>query len=522
MPDRLESNTRTIMVLTAASRVTGLARDGVLSRAFGATELMSAFWFAFLIPNLFRRLFGEGALSASFLPVYAKLRDRDPRQAAQLASMLIAGLMMLLGTLLLIGESILFLVSAARDHGDTAIWLMMITLPYMPLVCLVAMLGAMLQVIGRFGPPAAAPILLNGCIIIVAIVLSLVLVDSEQSRLISIGSIAASLVVAGLLQAGWMLWALRSDSGWEWNPQAAMDPARTVVRKAMPMLLGLGVLQLNTFLDGIIASYPAIMGTDQVFGVTYPLDTGAMTIISYAQRLYQFPLGVFAISVATAIYPMLARQSDDDTGFADTIRRGMRMILFFGVPASVGLALVREPLAACILQGGEFSASDVQRVAAVLLGYATAIWAYSMNQVLTRGCYAKLDMMTPVRIAMGVVVLNLVLNLGLIWTPLGETALAWSTAICAVLQCLLLLRATGRHVPRPIDARVGSCAVRVIVLAAVMGGLVWWVHSWFESAGSFGEQILQLLVLVAVGGLAYGGGARLLGMPELRWSLGRR
>ena len=483
---------------------------------------MSAFWFAFLIPNLFRRLFGEGALSASFLPVYAKIRDKDPRQAAQLASMLVAGLMVLLGTLLLIGESILFLVSAARDHGDTAIWLMMITLPYMPLVCLVAMLGAMLQVIGRFGPPAAAPILLNGCIVIVAIVLSLVLVDSEQSRLISIGSIAASVVIAGLLQAGWMLWALRSEAGWEWNPQAAMGPASTVVRKAMPMLLGLGVLQLNTFLDGIIASYPAIMGTDQVFGATYPLDTGAMTIISYAQRLYQFPLGVFAISVATAIYPMLSRQSEDDAGFADTIRRGLRMILFIGVPASVGLALVREPLAACILQGGEFTADDARRVAAVLLGYSMAIWAYSMNQVLTRSCYAKLDMMTPVRIAVGVVGLNLVLNLGLIWTPLGETALAWSTALCAVLQCLLLLRATGRHVSRPIDAQVGACALRVIVLAAVMGGLVWWVHSWFEPAEYFGEMVLQLLVLVAVGGLAYGGGARLLGMPELRWSLGRR
>lgn len=522
MTDRLESNTRTVMVLTAVSRVTGLARDGVLSRVFGANELTSAFWFAFLIPNLFRRLFGEGALTAAFLPVYAKLRDRDPEQAARLATVVIGVLMVGLGFLLVLGESILFLVSAARNHDDIAIWLMMVTLPYMPLVCLVAILGAMLQVMGRFGPPAAAPILLNGAIIAAAIGLACIYGGDEQGRLLSIGGAAAAMVVAGLLQAGWMLWALRGRTGWHWNPDAVTEPLQRVWRAAIPMLLGLGVLQLNTFLDGLIASYPAIMGTDQFFGTTYPLDTGAMTIISYAQRLYQFPLGVFAISVATAIYPMLARQADDDANFADTIRRGLRLVLFICVPASVGLALVREPLTACILQGGEFTAADVQRVAAVLLGYATAIWAYSMNQVFTRSCYAKMDMMTPVRIAVGVVVLNLLLNVTLIWTPLGETALAWSTAICAVLQCVLLLKATGRHVSRPIDAAVVASGRRIVVLSIVMGAAVWWASTWFDRGTGFVDWIIELAVLVAVGGGVYAIGARVLGMPELRWATGRR
>ncbi len=522
MTDRLESNTRTVMVLTTISRVAGLVRDGVLSRFFGANELTSAFWFAFLIPNLFRRLFGEGALTASFLPVYTKLREHDPARAAQLATTLVAVLMMFLGCMLLLGESILFLVSAARDHDDTAIWLMMVTLPYMPLVCLVAFLGAMLQVMGRFGPPAAAPILLNGCIIAVTVVLSLTLGDSEEARLISIGSVAGSMVLAGLLQAGWMLWSLRSDAQWNWNPAASLEPMKQVLRAALPMILGLGALQLNTFLDGIIASYTAIMGTDQIFGTTYPLDESAMTIISYAQRLYQFPLGVFAISVATAIYPLLARKSEDADGFADTVRRGLRLVLFIGVPASVGLALVRQPLTACILEGGAFTAMDVERVAAVLLGYTTAIWAYSMNQVFTKSCYAKMDMMTPVRIAIGVVALNFVLNVGLIWTPLGETSLAWSTAICAVLQCILLMRAAGRHVDRPIDAGVIRCGLRALMLSAVMGGGVWWAYTLMGPTDDFAGQVIRLLLLVVIGTVLYGGGARLLAMPELRWALGRR
>ena len=181
MPDRIESNARTVMVLTAFSRITGLVRDGVLSRVLGANQLTSAFWFAFLIPNLFRRLFGEGALTAAFLPVYAKLRDRDPDRAAQLATMVIACLMIGLGGVVVLGEGILFLISAMRNHDDIAIQLMMNTLPYMPLVCLVAILGAMLQVMGRFGPPAAAPILLNGAIIVAVTTMAWTTVDDERA-----------------------------------------------------------------------------------------------------------------------------------------------------------------------------------------------------------------------------------------------------------------------------------------------------------------------------------------------------
>lgn len=523
MPDRLESNTRTVTLLTACSRLTGLARDAVLSRLFGVSELMSDFWIAFLVPNLFRRLFGEGALGASYLPVYTKLNKSNPDQAGQLASLLLAGLLVVMGMLVLLGELVLFLVSATRDHSDPAIWLMMLMLPYMPLVCLVAILGVMLQVHGRFGPPAAAPLLLNGAIIAAAVGVSLATGNATpHAKIVTIGSVAGAVVLAGVIQAAWLFWSLRKDVQWTWNRAEASAPLRRVLLAAGPMLLGIGVLQLNTFMDGIIASYPTFFDTDQFLGWQYPLDTGAMAVLSFAQRLYQFPLGVFAISVATAIYPLLALQADDESSFSDTVRRGLRLVLFIGLPASIGLVLVREPLTACVYQGGVFTSADTTQVSTVLLGYAVAIWAYSANQVLTRACYAKLDTRTPVRIAVRMVGLNLLLNITLIWTPLGIAGLAWSTGICAILQFMLLLKASRAHVQNPIDVVVARSALRSLVLAIAMGIGVGFVMLGLETGSTFLEHLWQLGILVVVGTVIYGGGAMLLGMPELKWALGRR
>src|SRR5688572_12285632 len=154
MPDRFEKHARTVTLLTLVSRVTGLARDAALARVFGVSAITDAFWFAFTIPNLFRRLFGEGALSAAFLPVYSRLSQDDPAIARQLARMMIALLIIFLGGLTLLGEAALYALLMIADASEShlAIRLMMIMLPYMPMVCLVAIAGAMLQVHGRFGP----------------------------------------------------------------------------------------------------------------------------------------------------------------------------------------------------------------------------------------------------------------------------------------------------------------------------------------------------------------------------------
>ncbi len=410
MSEQFERHTRTFSLLTLASRVTGLIRDAALSRVFGAASVMDAFFFAFMIPNLFRRLFGEGAVSAAFLRAYAKLDKSDPPAARRLATLTVAIMIVGLGGITVAGE--LLLLGSLR-FGDSeqhlVVRLTMITLPYMPMVCLVAILGSMLQVHGRFAPTAAVPIVMNVCQ--VAAVVGLVELFGAQNKGGHITAVSASLLVAGVLQLAWMTWALRGRRWLVRDARRAREPMKGVLRQAGPMILGLGVLQLNVFLDGLIASYPTTVGPT-VFGVEYPLAQGAMAAVSYAQRLYQFPLGVFGIAIATAIFPALARQSDDHEAFCDILRRGLRLVVFLGLPASAGLMLIGPSLVRVIYEHGLFGAGDSRRVAFVLYGYAAGVWAYSMIHVLTRAFYARGDSKTPVKVAVCMVVLNLVAAVG--------------------------------------------------------------------------------------------------------------
>jgi putative peptidoglycan lipid II flippase len=192
---------------------------------------------------------------------------------------------------------------------------------------------------------------------------------------------------------------------------------------------------------------------------------------------------------------------------------------------SVGLMLVREPLTAVVFQGGDFTAEDTRRVAFILLGYAPAIWAYSMTHTLTRAFYAKGDSMTPVKVAVAMVGLNLCLNLTLIWTPLREAGLAWSTATCAMIQTLILLRLARRHADHLIDHQVRLSWFKVIAMTAIMAVVVagadavltplpWIDRTWRSS-------VLRLLMLVGIGGAVVGAVSLLLRMPEMAWTMGR-
>ena len=520
-----ERHALTVTLLTAASRFGGLAREACFGRLIGVSDAASAFGFAFLVPNLFRRLFGEGALSAALVPEQSKLEERDPQAARRLASLLLARVGLLLAALTVVGEAILLAVPSMRD--DLGLRLLAITLPYMPLVCITAVAGAVLQVRGRFAPASAAPILLNLSLVIAVFIAwwgSDGAVDATR-----IGIVGWGVVVAGVAQAAWTLWELRRTSPGGTVSAASDREARLglrrVVTQALPMILGLGVLQVNTFLDGLIASWPTVVGPD-IMGRPYPLPDTAMATLGYAQRLYEFPLGVFGVAVATAIFPQLAREHEHPTRFAATLRRGLRLTMFIGLPASLGIALVRIPFVTVVYQGFAFDVSDVDRVAFVLLGYSVAIWSYSLNHVLVRGFYARREAMTPVRIAMAMVGLNLVLNLTLVFgTSLGVAGLAWSTAACAILQSLILARVLSARVGRLTDHDVLRSVVRTVVCTLVMlvavGAVMWLVPFDDLGLGNWLNAAVELAVLALVGGAAFSAVARLLRMPELGWALGR-
>ena len=524
------AHTRVVSVLTLCSRVLGLIRDWALAFVLGFGPVFDAFVVAFMIPNLFRRLFGEGALAAAFIPHYARLKQGDGRTAWRFALEVLRRLAAFLLAVSAVGLILALLAwwFLPDGRGALAAGLTTVTIWYMPLVCLAAVLGAVLQVHRRFAVPAASPMLLN--VILIAAALGAWFWGAGWSAAQVSLLIATAVVAAGLAQLVWHAWATSRVAGAEriapdLDDTATLADARSrLLRQWTPTVLGLAVLQLNTLLDVLIAMFFSAEpgAVVPVLGGDYPLRLGDVSILAAAARLYEFPLGVFGIAVATAIYPRLAEAAQDAPTFSRLLRQGLRLTVFIGLPASAGLILVRQPLAQAIYgEAGRLEAADAARVAAVLLGYASAVWAYSMNHILVRAFYAREDPITPMKISVGMVGLNLVLNLLLIW-PLGAAGLAWSTAICAALQTGVLLLAVRRFAEKPVDSAVRGSWLKTAILTAVMsaavGGGLYQLP--IESLNRI-EVIGVLLLATGAGAVIVLLGSRALGMAESRWLLSR-
>ncbi len=518
---------RVVSGLTLFSRFAGLARDVVMVRLLGDGALASAFRIGYTFPNLFRRLFGEGALSAAFLPEYTRLRREDPGTAQELCRLTMRLLTLVTSVLTLViilGLLAVLALAPAQSERTTTILLIILMLPMMPMVCITAILGGVLQAHGRFGPPAAAPILLN--IFQIGAGLPFFFVG-PQYHVLAAYVVGASAVLASAVQIVWSVRALRGHVQWrrggEATRAAAVEHGRGVFKRFLPAVLGLGTLQLNTMLDQVIATWPMLVGPT-MFGRPVPLDEKSNAILSYTQQLYQFPLGVFGIAVATAVFPLLSRAAAVNAPvgeFADVLRRGLRLSFFIGLPASIGLVLVRHDLIYVVYSGGGtgFSADGVTRAALVLLGFAPAVWAYSLNHVLTRGYYAKQNTSTPMRIAVAMVLLNIVLNFVLIW-PLREAGLAFATAISSVVQCGVLIALAPRLLGvSPFDSATARGFVRTGICALVMTAAVYGVLTAVRTVtdASYVHSALRVLVGVVVGGASFAACAVVLRLPELRW-----
>jgi putative peptidoglycan lipid II flippase len=296
-------------------------------------------------------------------------------------------------------------------------------------------------------------------------------------------------------------------------------------RKFLPAAIGLGTLQINTFLDTLLAMWPLWVGAT-VLGVAYPMDERSNVLLSGAQRLYQFPLGVFGIAVATAVFPMLSRHADEPLHFVQTLRRGLRLSLFIGLPASAGLFLVAREAVAVPYSGGSvgWSNDGVARGGAVLAGFALAVWAYSLNHVFTRAFYAKGDTRTPMKVAIAMVGLNLVLNLALIWR-FREAGMAWATTASATAQCLVLGTLSARFAPagdRLIDRVTLVAIARIVVATAAMAAGVLALRSVLPMPTLWRDNVVRLGACGGVGIVVYLLAAAALRCHELGWLIRRR
>lgn len=524
--------------ITLLSRVGGLARDVIVGRMFGATMVNSAFQFAFGVPNMFRRLFGEGALSAAFVPEYAQVvRDAaqgDRRAADQLASLTLFALALVTGALTVLVELALLAVlvfSTPNPERALTLKLLMVMMPFMPLICCAAVLSGMLQVHARYAAAASGPLLLNAFIIITG---AYFIFTGSLASEIAAYAIGAATVLSGLTQSWWFARLLRPCVSWTRAFDLAKSRAKVMFKRFVPVAIGLGTLQLNTLIDGLIATAPLLIGPT-ILGYTYPLDNSSNAILALTARFYQFPLGVFGIAVASAIFPLLSRHADEPDHFLDTLRRAIRLSLLVGLPATLGLILIRTDAIAVLYAHGStgWSPDDVARSSDVLLAFAIGVWAYGLNHVFTRALYALKDTVSPMRVAIVMVGVNVLLNISLIWS-LREAGLAWATSISATLQCLtlfILLRkklaaTTGSHV-KIIDLEVRSAILRIGVATALMA-LAVLVVQWalpaapfLREIGAWGAQLIRLLIAVLTGGACFTLAAWMLGCQEPRWLLTR-
>jgi len=515
---------------TLASRVLGMMRDMATASLLGLSGggVMDALVIAFRIPNLFRRLFGEGALAASYLPVLTERLENDRAAAWQLVSVAFTWLAVLLAVLVVLCEVACGLAWLA--WGDVpgvglVVGLTAVLMPYVLFVCLAAQVAATLHALSHFSTPALVPAVLNVCWLAGAWVVAPYFAPDREAQAYVL---AVSVLVAGLVQLGVQLPVLRAlGFRFDYNWAASRAGIRQIVFAMGPLVLGLAITQINTLLDSLIAwGLAATPGGPQQISFAgavfrYPMEQGAVAAIYYGERLYQFPLGILGLAVGTAIFPLLSRHvaRGDRHKVGMDMTLGLRLVLFLGVPAGVGLAILAEPLARLLFQRGHFTPDDTARCARMIATYASGVWAYCALPVLVRGFYALSDRITPVRIGVGVVGLNLALNLTLIW-PLAEAGLAVGTSVAAAVQTsLLAFLFSRRESPldwRALGATLARTAVATVLMAAAGLAALKSIPSADGLASASARVFVPFFLSVAVFFLAY----RLLKGQELRILLG--
>lgn len=451
-------------------------RDMAYSHFFGANQLLDAWIIAFRIPNLSRRLFGEGAASASLIPVYSEAIYKDRQKAAKLVNTVVTVLFTVLAGLVLLGEAVIWLYYrffAQTNETELILSLTSIMLPYMLFVCIVAILAGILNVHRHFAAPAAAPIVLNIFIIATILFTGWLLKLEVRQQLFSV---AVAVLLAGVAQIAMQIWPLRR-SGVSIRPawQVHSESFKKILLLMGPMILGLTVTQINTLADDLIAWW--FSGSQekgdffQFFGaqIAYPMWRGSVSHLYYAQRLYQLPLGVLGISLATAIFPVMSSDAakNDLTALRKTISKGMCATLFVAVPATAGLIIVSGPLISAAFEHGRFTSRDTAMVTKVLGFYVLGLCGYFAQQILTRAFYSIQDSKVPMRSAIAAVFVNILLNLTLIWY-LGRAGLACATAVCSYLQVIILVAVLRRRLGPSILDGLSINFIKTLVATAFM------------------------------------------------------
>lgn len=442
----------------------GLLRDVCLFAFLGTGPVSSAFILAFTLPNLFRRLLGEGALTSAVVPVLSRKLEQDgpAAQDALLNAVLrrLAVVLCGLSVLMALGWLALPLIPGLAERWYLSSGYGVVLTPYLILICLAAILSAALNVRERFFVPAMSQVWLNLSMIAALGGLGWAFGDTPEQRA---WWLSGGVLVGGILQ--WLTpWLDLQKAGWDRTAgRGEKTDLRPVWNLFLPGVFGAAIFQVNVLVSRLLA---------------FSLNDQATGILYLANRLIELPLGVFAVAVSTVLFPELARyaaREDGQEAFAEGYHHGWRLIMLITVPAALGLAVLAEPILSALFAWGLFGADDVAATVLPLQIFAIAVPFYSWATLATRAFHAQQDMRTPVRLA----VLNLVLNLGLslaLMGPLGTPGLALANLLTSVVHCLLLAWLLRRYRVALVTPATGWAAVKIMAAGAVMVAAIYFAE----------------------------------------------
>lgn len=441
-PRSVLGNAVVVGAMTFFSRLGGLLREILMAYFFGTNLLKSAFDVAFKIPNLFRRLFGEGALSTAIIPIFTEIREKDGADAANLYAARCAGLLLSLLSLI-VGAFILltYPVEAVLDEGSkwrTILPLLRIMLPYALLICLAALVMGILNALRSFAISALTPAFLN-LVWIIALVGICPFFTEPGDQEARIRIVAWSIVFAGAVQVLVQLPALRSKGvplRVVFDRHVTPEIRRTIALM-VPMVISGGITQVNVILDGIIALWAS--------------DQGPASL-QYAERLVYLPLGLIGNAFGTVLLPVLSSFSakGDYRSMEKTVNASLRNITLITVPAAIGLVILSFPIISLIYETGRFDSESVRFTAYALIGYGPGLLFFALYKVIVPSFYALQDAKTPMRVGLAYVGLNLALNLTFVWLlphDWKHVGIAFATVICSLLNCTTLLSILHRRLP---------------------------------------------------------------------------
>ncbi len=510
---------------TLISRVLGLVREQVYAGFMGDGVVASAFKLAYQAPNLFRRLLGEGALTAAFIPIF-KQKEKTEGEAAMweaanavlsgliVFASVVVGLCLVVLTLFLGASSLRFSTESGAvfppfpipilgEDTRLVLRLLQVMFPYLVLVCVAALCMGVLNARGYFFIPAMSATMLNVVMIATVLLVAPRFGDQLETQVFAL---ALGVVVAGVAQLGFQWPALRRDGfRYRWIAPWSHPTVREVVRRMLPATVGVAAFQLNVLIIAWVAFY---------------VDRTLVASFDYAVRLMEFPQGVVGISFATYLLPTLSGLAAEKKypEFRSTLRDGLGYLLFVNLLASALLFALAEPMVRLLFERGQFTVLSTHRASLALAGLAPGLVAFSSVNVLARAFYALGDTHTPMRISVACLVLNLACALWLIG-PFRQAGLGVANSLTAGVNVWLLMRALRKKMPKLDFAPLRSAVLLMSACAVVTGASAWggqylWRTRWGHA--TLWLKLGEVFVPMAIAGLLYWGLALALGIPQAK------